>query len=430
MDDGASYRIKMAFFGLVLLLLIDIYAYQAIRIATSKFQVIPKVVARTLYWSVTAFAVFILIWINTIGIADEKLKQWVIVVLGIVYFSKTFLVLVLLVDDIRRGRHYVKRYYGNKKQPRGTDADVRISRSEFFARAALVSWTIPMVPLSFGIISGAHNFQVRRKTVYLPNLPNAFDGVTIGQLSDIHAGSLFNKTAIRGGVDMLLQEKPDVIFFTGDLVNVETREVNDYINVFDKLNAPLGVFSVTGNHDYGNYRKWPSEAAKRQNILDMISAHKHLGYTLLMNESRMLEQGGEKIAIVGVENWGIGPPLRFPKYGKLKEANANTEDAVVKILLSHDPTHWDAQIRPEFPDIDLTFAGHTHGYQMGVTLGDYTWSPAQYRFKQWAGLYQEGNQYLYVNRGFGCVGYPGRIGMPPELTIIELKRGVNTEERL
>lgn len=156
----------------------------------------------------------------------------------------------------------------------------------------------------------------------------------------------------------------------------------------------------------------------------MLAAHKQMGYRLLMNEHHMLESGDDKIAIIGVENWGIGPPLRFPKYGKLNEAYANTDDAAVKLLLSHDPTHWDAQIRPEFPDIDITFAGHTHGYQLGVTIGNYTWSPAQYRFKQWADLYQEGSQYLYVNRGFGCIGYPGRIGMPPELTVIELKRGI------
>ncbi|WP_276369909.1 metallophosphoesterase [Chryseolinea sp. H1M3-3] len=426
MNDGASYRIKMAIFGLILLFLIDIYAYQAIRIATHKLQTVLKVIARTFYWTVTGFAVFILLWINIVGIADEKTKQWIIVCLGIVYFSKIFLVLVLFVDDVRRGLHFSKKYYRKIKEGNVVESASRISRSEFFAKAALFSWSIPVASLSFGIITGAHNFHVRRRVIYLPNLPKAFDGISIGQLSDIHAGSLFNKTAIRGGVDMLLNEKPDVILFTGDLVNVETKEVSDYINTFDKIKAPLGVFSVTGNHDYGNYRQWPSVAAKQQNLRDMLIAHKQMGYDLLMNEHRMLELNGDKLAIIGVENWGIGPPLRFPKYGKLREAHANTNDAAVKILLSHDPTHWDAQIRPEFPDIDLTFAGHTHGYQLGVSLGNFTWSPAQYRFKQWADLYQEGDQFLYVNRGFGCIGYPGRIGMPPELTIIELKRGTGS----
>jgi hypothetical protein len=408
--------------GLILVILIDIYAYQAIRIATTRFHIFLKQAIRGFYWALTAFTIGILIWINTVGIPDEKLKQWIIIFLGILYFSKLFLILVMVADDIRRGFHFTKRYFKRIREKPVGENPAKISRSEFFARAAIFSWSLPMVPLSFGIISGAHNFQVRRKVVRLPNLPKAFDGLQIGQISDIHAGSLFGKTAIRGGVDMLMTEKPDVIFFTGDLVNTETREVREYINIFDKLKADFGVFSVTGNHDYGNYREWTSLSDKKKNFDNMKVAQQQMGYQLLMNENTMLELGGEKIAIIGVENWGIGPPLRFPKYGKLAEACKGTEDAAVKILLSHDPTHWDAQIRPNFPDIDLTFAGHTHGYQLGVNIGGYSWSPAQYRFRQWAGLYQEGSQYLYVNRGFGCIGYPGRIGMPPELTIIELKK--------
>ena len=422
MSNGAVYRLQTALLGLVLIILIDIYAYQAIRIATARFHIFLKQATRGFYWAFTAFTIAILIWINTIGIPDEKLKQWIIIILGILYFSKLFLILVMVADDIRRGIHFTRRYFKRIREKPVGENPSKISRSEFFARAAIFSWSMPMVPLSFGIISGAHNFQLRRKVIHLPNLPKSFDGFQIGQVSDIHAGSLFGKTAIRGGVEMLMREKPDAIFFTGDLVNTETCEVNEYINIFDKLKADFGVFSVTGNHDYGNYREWTSPNAKKNNFDAMMAAHEQMGYQLLMNENTMLEVGGEKIAVIGVENWGIGPPLRFPKYGKLNEAYQGTEDAAVKILLSHDPTHWDAQIRPDFPDIDLTFAGHTHGYQLGVNIGSYSWSPAQYRFKQWAGLYQEGSQYLYVNRGFGCIGYPGRIGMPPELTIIELKR--------
>jgi predicted MPP superfamily phosphohydrolase len=424
MNDGVFYRIKMAVIVLVLVVLIDIYAYQAIRIATSRLHRILKVATRGIYWGMTVFTIFILLWINTVGIPDEKIKQWLIVWIGILYFSKLFMIMILLADDVRRGVHLTKRYYKKKPTEDPQAKPARITRSEFFAKAALASWTIPLAPLSFGIISGAHNFRVRRQVVYLPRLPKAFDGILIGQLSDIHAGSLFDKTAIRGGVELLLNEKPDVILFTGDLVNVETKEVNDYVSIFEKLKAPLGVFSVTGNHDYGNYRQWPSHEAKIKNFQAMRAAHERMGFDLLMNEHRMVKIGSEQIAILGVENWGIGPSLRFPKYGKLKDAYIGAEDVPVKLLLSHDPTHWDAQIRPEYPDIDLTFSGHTHGYQMGVKIGNFHWSPAQYRFKQWAGLYQEGSQYLYVNRGFGCIGYPGRIGMPPELTIVELRSGV------
>ena len=242
--------------------------------------------------------------------------------------------------------------------------------------------------------------------------------MTVAQVSDIHSGSFFNKTAVQGGVDMVMKEKPDMIFFTGDLVNNETSEVRDYVPVFKDLKAPLGVYAVTGNHDYGDYRSWPTEAAKAQNFRDLITAHKEMGYDLLMNENRIITQGGEQLAIVGVENWGKG---RFAKYGKLDQAVIGTEEAAAKLLLSHDPSHWDAQVRPT-TDIDLMLAGHTHGFQFGVEWGDFKWSPAQYAYKQWADLYEEEGQFLYVNRGYGYIGYPGRIGIPPEITMITLKR--------
>jgi hypothetical protein len=238
--------------------------------------------------------VSIFVWLNTIGIPNEKLREWILICLGIIYCSKLFLIAVLIVDDLRRGVHLSKRFYKRKRNPQIEENVERISRSEFFAKAALVSWAIPVTSLSFGIIYGAHNFQVRRRTIYLPHLPKPFDGILIGQLSDIHAGSLFNKTAIQGGVEMLMQEKPDIVFFTGDLVNGQTDEVDDYINVFDKIKAPHGVYSVTGNHDYGNYRGWSSEAAKRKNFEDMIAAHRQMGYDLLMNENRIIELQGEK----------------------------------------------------------------------------------------------------------------------------------------
>jgi predicted MPP superfamily phosphohydrolase len=224
---------------------------------------------------------------------------------------------------------------------------------------------------------------------------------------------------VKGGVGMLMREKPDIILFTGDLVNNQASELKEYFDVFNKLRAPLGVFSVTGNHDYGDYYQWESARAKAQNFKDLMEGHRLLGFQLLMNEHKMVEVDKERIAILGNENWGGG---RFAKYGQLNQAYAGAVAAPVKILLSHDPSHWDAQVRPLYPDIDLTLAGHTHGFQFGVEIGNIKWSPSQYVYKQWAGMYKEGSQYLHVNRGFGYLGYPGRIGMPPELTIIELKR--------
>lgn len=408
---------------LLLLVVIDIYIYTSIYRTTRNFRPLLRKLIRGGIWGMTAVAIGAVVWYDLTEpyYKDMSIRQWIIITVMIIYGSKLLTILVIFIDDIqinaRRLIRYMKTRSGEKIPGKP------ITRSEFFDKTAIAAGLVPFASMVTGILSGAHDYRVIRKTVYLPDLPQSFDGIRIGQISDIHAGSLFNKTAVRGGVEMMLREKTDVILFTGDLVNYQTDEVDDYISVFDKVKAPLGVFSSTGNHDYGNYRKWSSAAAKAKNNQDMIAAHRLMGYDLLMNEHRLLESGGEKIAIIGIENWGVGPPHRFPKYGKLAEAVRGTEEVPVKLLLSHDPSHWDAQIRPEFPKIDLTFAGHTHGFQMGIEVGDFKWSPSQYVYKQWAGLYRQGNQYLYVNRGFGTIGYPGRVGMAPELTVIELKRG-------
>jgi len=220
-------------------------------------------------------------------------------------------------------------------------------------------------------------------------------------------------------IDLLISEKPDLVFFTGDLVNDVANEVKDYKDLFAKVKAPLGVYSTLGNHDYGDYRSWPSVEKKKKNLEALIQSHKEMGWDILLNENRTLKVDGEEIAIIGVENWGAG---RFSKYGDLEKAYKGAEDKPVKLLLSHDPSHWDAQIRPDFGDIDITFAGHTHGFQFGIEIGDFRWSPSKYIYKQWADLHQAGNQYLYVNRGFGFIGYPGRIGILPEVTLFELKK--------
>jgi predicted MPP superfamily phosphohydrolase len=408
---------------LLLLVVIDLYIYTSIYRTTRSFSPF----FRKLSWIgnsvLTLLAVAAVLWYNVTEpyYGVMSIRQWIITIVVIIYGSKLFTVLVLLIDDIQINlRRLVRRLKisATKKIP-----GKPITRSQFFDKAAIAAGLVPFASMVTGILSGATNYRVVHRTIYLPNLPRAFDGIRIGQLSDIHAGSLFHKTAVKGGVEMLLGEKPDVIFFTGDLVNYQTDEINNYVSVFDKLRAPLGVFSTTGNHDYGNYRAWPDVKSKRKNFQEFLAVNRVMGWDLLMNEHRILKSAGEEIAILGVENWGLGPSHRFPKYGKLAEAYKGTGDMPVRILLSHDPSHWDAQIRPEFPGIDLTLSGHTHGFQMGIEVGDFRWSPSQYVYKQWAGLYQESGQYLYVNRGFGCIGYPGRVGMPPELTIIELKRG-------
>lgn len=402
-----------------LLLLIDYYVFQAVLTVSNTWLPVWKNVFRYGFWIPTLVSTGVLVWWFIIGNPDSispLMRNMIFTGIAAVYFSKLFAVVILFVDDLQRGIRWVISLFKNESTPSTGEV---ITRSQFLSRTALLVSAVPLTAMTYGILSGAHDYRIRRKTVYLPNLPKAFDGMTIGQLSDIHSGSFFNKTAVKGGVDMMMKEKPDVIFFTGDLVNNEASEVKEYVPVFEKLKAPLGVYSVTGNHDYGDYKSWGSTIEKQKNFENLMKAHHEMKFDLMMNEHRFLEVDKEKIAVLGIENWGGG---RFARYGKLNEAYRGTEEAPVKILLSHDPSHWDAEVRKLYPDIDLTFAGHTHGFQFGVEVGNLKWSPSQYVYKQWAGLYQEGSQYLYVNRGFGFLGYPGRIGMPPELTIIELKR--------
>jgi predicted MPP superfamily phosphohydrolase len=402
----------------IIFLVIDYYVFQGVLVVSRNWGQAWKNIARYGFWIPTVLSIAALMWW---AFADpykgsHNFRAWIITGLVATYFSKVFAVLFLFVDDVQRGVRTLANFFNRAPSDLPGAA---IPRSEFLAKTALLAASVPFGAMTYGIISGAHDYRVRRTSIKLPNLPKEFDGIKVAQLSDIHTGSFFNKTAVKGGVDMLLKEKPDVIFFTGDLVNNESSEVKNYVDVFDKLKAPYGVFSVTGNHDYGDYHSWSSQAAKQKNFKDLMEAHRVMGFDLLMNEHRFLEINGEEMAIIGNENWGGG---RFAKYGRLDKAHAGTEEAPVKILLSHDPSHWDAQVRPLYPDIDLMLSGHTHGFQFGVEIGNIKWSPSQYAYKQWAGLHQEGSQYLYVNRGYGYLGYPGRIGMPPEITIIELKR--------
>ena len=261
-----------------------------------------------------------------------------------------------------------------------------------------------------------YNYKLHKKKIKFTNLPKSFNGLKIAQLSDIHVGSFYNKEAVNRGIDLLLAQKPDVIFFTGDIVNDLAIEMDDYYDVFSRLQAPLGVYSILGNHDYGDYHNWKTDKEKDENFKNVKAIHGKLGWRLLLDEHLYLEKGNDKIAVIGIENWGKG----FHQEGDMAKAYAGC-DAPFKILLSHDPSHWDEQVRKDFKDVDLTLAGHTHGAQIGIETHGFKWSPIQLRYDKWAGLYQEENQYLYVNRGFGFLAYPGRLGIWPEVTILELE---------
>lgn len=327
----------------------------------------------------------------------------------------TFLPFVV-IDDIRRFVATRK----PKPQPESKSVPNTMPRSEFLMKAGLATGVVPLAGIGVGIFAGAYDYRVIKQNLYLPNLPKAFDGMTIGQISDIHSGSFYNKKAVLGGVEMLLGQKPDLVFFTGDLVNERTDEVYGYQDIFKKVKAPLGVFSILGNHDYGDYYKqWPSLTDKKKNLDDLIVTHKNMGWDLLLNENRRLKIGNEEIGILGCQNWG--ELTRFPKYGKMEPTIKGTEELPVRLLLSHDPSHWRAQILPHYPQIDMMFSGHTHGMQFGVRTEHFQWSPVEYVYKEWAGLYREGQQQLYVNVGYGFLGFPGRVGILPEITIFTLR---------
>ncbi len=271
------------------------------------------------------------------------------------------------------------------------------------------------------MFKGRYDFRVLKYTLYFEDLPNAFDGYRIGQISDVHSGSFDNHEKVAYGVNLLKEQEADVVFFTGDLVNNKATEMKDWKSLFSTISAKDGVYSILGNHDYGDYVNWNSDSEKEQNLNDLKTTHAEMGWDLLLNEHRYLEKNGEKIAIVGVENWGGG---HFKKAGDLDLAGKNVADHDFKILLSHDPSHWQEKVKDHNKFYHLTLSGHTHGMQFGIEIpGFLKWSPAKYRYKNWAGIYKENNRYINVNRGFGYLAFPGRVGMWPEISVIELRKG-------
>ena len=366
-----------------------------------------------------------LFWLITIGVVIHLLYHWFC--RGKVVWSAPqqyaiaglltwliiclFVTLPLLLEDITR---LIKAIF---RKP--TNAPRIPSRRKFVSTLGWGLAAIPFASILYSIFKGKYNYKVWKYTLYFDNLPKAFDGYRITQISDIHCGSFDNYEKIRYGVDLINSQKSDVILFTGDLVNNLANEVHNWKSLFATLQAPDGVFSIMGNHDYGDYSSWETPEAKQQNLEHLFQLQKQMGWQLLLNEHCYLERDGEKIALIGVENWGHG---RFSKYGDLNKAmeGVNTED--FKILMSHDPTHWQEVVLPENKDVQLTLSGHTHGMQCGIEIpGWLKWSPSQYIYKYWGGMYEEGGKYLNVNRGFGYHAFPGRLGVWPEITVIELK---------
>lgn len=414
---------KTRFFVFItIVLLAEIYSFVAVRSALKPLTGPWRTGLMTLYIVATLatwLSMLLFRQLNWAAMPHYIRNVFIAFTIGF-WMGKILVASVMLIDDIRRLFTWVLGMFYQPEQGIAAGAAAKgIPRSVFLKRVALILGGTVLGGFVYGI-TNRYNYQVRRLKLSFPNLPESFKGLKFVQISDIHSGSFDDVEAVAHGVEKVLAEKPDIIFFTGDLVNNKTDEILPYVDVFSRLKAPMGVYSTLGNHDYGDYVQWPDHDAKKENLDWIKRVHGEMGWKLMMNEHIVLEKGEDKIAIIGIENWGA--KAGFPKYGDMHKAYAGLPEKNVpfQILLSHDPSHWDAQVLKEFGSIDITLSGHTHGMQFGVEIPGFKWSPVKYVYKNWAGLYQKGRQYLYVNRGFGFLGYPGRLGILPEITVIEL----------
>ncbi|MHB8260996.1 MAG: metallophosphoesterase [Bacteroidia bacterium] len=410
----------------LIFILIDWYFFTGVQTIIKDFPPTRKVTIQTVYWIISALTILCLIITGVFSQASlpNFFRAYVVSIIFILFFSKFFGCIFLLIDDILRLFRWGYQFVATFKHPEQREG---ISRLKFLTYISAGFFGTLFVSFFYGLVKGSHDYRTHTVKLNFKNLPDAFNGLKIVQVSDIHTGSYADTEALSRAFDMVMELKPDIIFFTGDLVNDRVTETEGFLATYQKLKAPMGVYSILGNHDYGDYSEWESTAAKQENLEALKKIHEQAGWRLLLNEHVALEKDGQQIALLGIENWGGN--MHFKKYGRMDLAHAGTEKYDFKILLSHDPSHWDKQVTMQYTDVDLTLSGHTHGFQFGIEIPGFRWSPVQYVYRQWAGLYDNGTQFLYVNRGLGCVGkekvsaYNGRVGIWPEITFLELNKG-------
>jgi len=396
---------------IIFLIVVEWYAFQALKTVTQ------NKVWWTFYGVTVSLILGNIIWQTLIFDRSVGWTPWIAYGVGsfiALLSGQLVMILVLFFEDLSRIALSVYHFFA-------TEQKIQLpERRKFVSQVALALGAIPFSSLLYGMYQGRYNYRVLKYTLTYPSLPDSFDGFQITQISDLHCGSFDHPEKVAYGMEMINQQKSDLLLFTGDLVNNKSSEARPWVDLVANIEAPYGKFSVLGNHDYGDYSLWESEAAKQKNMEEMYQTHKDMGFDLLLNESRYIEKNGEKIALVGVENWGAG---RFKKAGDLEKSIAQIQPEDFKILLSHDPSHWEAEVLPHSYPFHLTLSGHTHGFQFGIEIpGWIKWSPIQWRYKHWAGIYEEKEQKLNVNRGFGYLAYPGRVGIWPEITVITLKK--------
>ena len=384
---------------LALFLVGDLYFYQAVTTLSH------NPVLDLSYWLIDILLIAGIIVAIVMLRSGKHVQRFMAVLMStmlLIFIPKLFSSLFLLAEDI------IRLFRGFPP------------RSLYVSEATLAMAAVLFLVILFGLTRGKHFYKVKRETLHFPDLPEAFDGFTITQISDVHSGSFSDAGGVQKGLDLVNAQNSDLLLFTGDLVNNMASEMDPWIPMFTKLKAPYGKYSVLGNHDYGDYIRWENPAAKEANLARVKAVHGEIGFNLLLDEAVKITKQGQSIALIGVENWGKGG---FHKYGDLKRATAHVPDNAFKILMSHDPSHWDEVTVDHDQHVHLTLAGHTHGMQFGIELFGFKWSPIKYFYKQWAGMYSQDGKYLYVNRGFGYHGLKGRVGIWPEITVLTLKRG-------
>ena len=401
---------------LLFLFVVEIYAYQVVRTLVKakailvSYQIISALLLVFIVYSFTQFD-------RSVGQTSQTMRTMGLLLL--IYLPKIILTLVLFGEDIFRIGFGSVNHFAKFND----SVDFFASRRKFVSQIGLGLAAIPFLSLLYGETIGKYNYKVIKQRIFFPDLPDAFDGFTITQISDVHSGSFDNPEKINYAIDLVNEQNSDMILFTGDIVNTHAKEMHPWIDTFKKIKEhKYGKYSVLGNHDYGEYITWPSEAAKEENFQNIKNLYGQIDFKLMLNEHTLIEKGTDKIALVGVENWGHN----FKKVGDINLASANLAKEDFKILMSHDPSHWDYEVKNHDKNFQLTLSGHTHGMQFGIEIpGVIKWSPIQYIYKQWAGLYENMGRYIYVNRGFGFHAYSGRVGIMPEITVIELKKGKN-----
>lgn len=401
-------------------ILIDLYCFQAFKTVTNSSSSTTKSITIWTYWLFDILLIATIIISFSLGLYSKGPTSNLSWQFGLMILSlapKLILLPFLLIEDITRLISVLINWISSLTMSKETALSIFTGRRKFISQIGIGLAAIPFIGIIYGITKGKHEYRVHKVKLAFKDLPDAFHGFTITQLSDIHSGSFTDQEAVQKGVDIANAQKSDLFVFTGDLVNTDSSEMDNWIDVFSQLKAPHGQFSILGNHDYGDYRKWDSEEEKNKNFERLLKVHEEIGFQLLLNENVKIQKGDQSISLVGVENWG---KRGFHQYGDLDKALGDIGQKDFTVLLSHDPSHWEAKTLPHDNHIHLTLSGHTHGMQFGIEIPGFKWSPIKYIYPQWAGAYEKKDKYIYVNRGFGFLGFPGRVGILPEITVIEL----------